>query len=237
MPGQYLPFVMLDQAVRSGQSTTRQTLGCDIWAHFRKAEASEGLLFSEVLKKSTARMAKALVDASGYDWSWVRTVVDVGGSKGAFLSSVLLKVPSAKGILLDLPEIVSEAPAYLQARGVADRVQCVGGDFLSSMPFGDCYLVKHILLNWSDEQCLRILQLIHDAMDPAGRVLVVEELVDNARLNVREQIQDISLLVLTDGGRLRTLAEHKALLGRAGFTLTSVLKSQSCILEATKAPP
>ena len=36
----------------------------------------------------------------------------------------------------DLPHVVAGAPRALAARGVADRVGCVGGDFFASVPAG-----------------------------------------------------------------------------------------------------
>jgi len=147
MPGHYLPHGLLPKAIKTGKCTTHEALGGDIWSYYKK-ESKEGLLFSEAMKEFTNLASSAIVNSS-YDWTGVHTVVDVGGSQGALLVHVLKKLPEVKGILFDLPETVAAAPPYLASCGVAERVECVGGDFFQAVPRGDCHMLKFIIHDWS----------------------------------------------------------------------------------------
>ena len=111
MPGHYLPFVLLPKSVITGKCATHEALGSDIWSYFKK-ESAEGLLFSEAMKELTNVGATAVL-SSGYDWTGVTTVVDVGGAQGALLAEVLRALSTARGVLLDLPEVVEAAKTYI----------------------------------------------------------------------------------------------------------------------------
>src|SRR5262245_54800536 len=54
--------------------------------------------------------------ADAYDFSEVRTVVDVGGATGNLLAAILRRHPSVRGVLYDLPHVVRDAPALLKAQ-------------------------------------------------------------------------------------------------------------------------
>ncbi|MDQ6669960.1 MAG: hypothetical protein M3069_04305 [Chloroflexota bacterium] len=82
-------------------------------------------------------------------------MVDVGGSRGALLASILAAHPDMRGVLCDLPEVVNGAPPLFVAAGVMDRCEIVGVDFFESLPpGGDAYVLKHILHDWDDEHAV-----------------------------------------------------------------------------------
>src|SRR5215510_4959680 len=60
--------------------------------------------------------------ASAYDFSAFKTIVDVGGATGNLLTTILGRYPKSNGMLYDLPHVVRDAPALIQARGLTDRV-------------------------------------------------------------------------------------------------------------------
>ena len=59
-------------------------------------------------------------------------------------------------------------------RGLLKRFSAIGGDFFESVPKADLYLLKHILHDWDDASCIRILKNCAQAMHQAGRVIVIE---------------------------------------------------------------
>ena len=64
-----------------------------------------------------------------------------------------------KGILFDLGHIGGGARENLRAAGLADRCRAMEGSFFESIPAGaDAYLFRHIIHDWTDEQCLQILE-------------------------------------------------------------------------------
>lgn len=59
-------------------------------------------------------------------------------------------------------------------------------------------------------------------MEPSGRLLVVDALVDNKNPIGLVPVLDISMLVVTEGGRERTLKEFEKLFSEAGLKLTGM---------------
>jgi hypothetical protein len=119
--------------------------------------------------------------AAAYDFSASTTIVDVGGATGNLLTTILGSYPGTHGILFDLAHIVREAPALIQSRGLAERVTIETGSFFEGVPSGgDAYLLSHIIHDWSEEQCLAILGNCRRAMNPGGRVLIIETVLPDA---------------------------------------------------------
>ncbi|MFQ5744951.1 MAG: methyltransferase, partial [Acidobacteriota bacterium] len=96
--------------------------------------------------------------AAAYDFSGVKTVVDVGGATGNMLAAILSQHAAPRGVLFDRPHVVRDAPALLKASGVEERVTIDPGDFFERVPAGgDAYLLSHIIHDWNEDQCLTIL--------------------------------------------------------------------------------
>ena len=57
---------------------------------------------------STITMKNLLESYNGF--KGLKSVVDVGGGTGAFLSMIVSKYPSIKGINFDLPHVIDDAP-------------------------------------------------------------------------------------------------------------------------------
>lgn len=175
--------------------------------------------------------------AAAYGFSAFKTVVDVGGATGNMLAAVLSSHAGPRGILFDRPHVVTDAPALLTARGVSDRVTIESGNFFQSVPAGaDAYILSHIIHDWREEQCLTILGHVRKAMNPAGRLLVVEMVLPSGDTAHPGKMLDMAMLVLL-GGQERTEPEYASLLGKAGFRLTQVVPTNSAvsILEAVAA--
>jgi hypothetical protein len=167
--------------------------------------------------------------AEAYDFSGVQTVVDVGGATGNMLAALLSRHPGLRGVLFDLPHVVRDAPALLKARGVEARVTIETGSFFERVPpGGDAYLLSHIIHDWSEPQCLTILNNCREAMRPDGRLLIVETVLPEGDVPHQGKLQDLVMLVLP-GGQERTGAEYATLLDKAGFRLNRVVPTTSVV--------
>ncbi len=233
-PGHWLPWGQLERAVRTGKPTTEQALGTDVWGYYKK-NPEEGNHFAEAMSGLSAMAMQAVLAA--YSFAGAQKVVDVGGSHGAFLAAVLQRETKARGVLFDVAHVVEGAGATLDAARVADRVDRVAGSFFESVPAGgDVYLLKHILHDWSDDECVKILKNVHAAMTPEARVVVVEMpiLVDGPPSPA--PLLDVNMLVMLTG-KERTPDEYGALFAQAGLRLASVVPTHSPIgvLEGRRA--
>lgn len=147
-----------------------------------------------------------------------KRVVDLGGGSGQLLGGILAATPSARGVLLDLPNVV--AAAREQLGELADRVELVGGDMFAEVPAGgDVYLLCRVLAGHSDDAVVALFSRIRDNLaDPSARLLLLDRLVVDEGSTVLPAQWDLHLL-MTTGGRHRSLAELRALLARAGLEI------------------
>jgi hypothetical protein len=126
----------------------------------------------------------------------------------------------------------------LEEAGVADRCQVIGGDAFTAVPEGlETYLLSRVIHDWDDERSIRLLARCHQAMQPQGKVLLVERVIvtgSTPQLLVLES--DVQMLVISSGGKERTDAEYRALLSAAGFELTRLIPVQTpfYVIEAVR---
>lgn len=170
------------------------------------------------------------------DWTGVSTVVDVGGGNGGLLGRLLARHPHLTGTLLDQPHAVDQARVNLAEAGVADRCTFVPGDFFVDVPAGgDAYVLAQILHDWDDDRAGEILARCRAAMPAGARLLVLEQAIAEDGRPHPAKLLDLHMLVLL-GGRERTEDEWRALLGRAGFTVTAISHhARSSLIEARPA--
>jgi ubiquinone/menaquinone biosynthesis C-methylase UbiE len=221
-------------SIQTGERAFDRRFGKNVWEFF--AENPENArIFNNAMTGTTAVVTEAVLGA--YDFSALRRIVDVGGGQGELLASILKANERASGVLFDAPQVVTGAGARLEAAGVADRCEIVGGDFFESVPAGaDAYTLKWILHDWDDEQSTRILKNVRRAITDGGRLSVVEAVVPPGDEPHFGKFIDLNMLVMT-GGRERTEEEFRALLDASGFRLARVVATPSpvSIIEAVPA--
>jgi hypothetical protein len=210
----------LMHTVRTGKPAFDKVFGHTFFEHL-KAEPRAGRLFDSAMTQMSRATAALFVGQ--YDFGQYNSITDVGGGNGFFLAEILRAYPQTKGVLVDLPEVVADAPERFAAAGVGDRVTVVGGDFFGELPTGaDAYLLKAVLHDWHDAQAVRILGQIRAAMrdNPDARLLICEFLVAPTNQWDRGKLLDLDML-LRFGGRERDLTQWRVLLAEAGFELVN----------------
>ena len=134
-------------------------------------------------------------------------------------------------MLYDQPHVVAEH--RLDVPETAGRWSLSEGDFFTSAPAGDVYLLKRILHDWEDEQCVTILERCREAMSPGGRILVVDAVVPTG--NAPHQSKTLDLLLMSAlVGRERTEADFAALFAASGLRLSRVVPT-STVLSVVEA--
>ncbi|WP_457920655.1 methyltransferase [Mycolicibacterium novocastrense] len=173
---------------------------------------------------------------SQYDFSTFKLIVDVGGGHGVLLSTIANRAPGARGIVYDLPSVVTGAAATFTAAGVADRCTAEGGSFLDRVPEGgDAYVMKNIIHDWDDATSLTILRNIRTAIAPHGKLLLLEMVLPQRATPFIGFQLDLEMLV-TVGGRERTRADYAELLRNAGFRLDRVIDTVTPISIVEASP-
>jgi hypothetical protein len=213
-------WASLADAVRHGGSAFAHAHGRPLFEHLADDPPLTDV-FNTAMGNGTGRVAAEL--ARTYDLPAAGVVVDVGGGNGTLLAAVLAAAPGVHGVLFD--SAAGAAGAAETLRRVA-RPECWSirhGDFFATVPQGDLMLLKGILHDWDDRQCVDILRNCRRSITPDGRLLVLEPVLPprpgpSAAAVV---LSDIAMLVQT-GGRERTAAAFRDLLRAADFTLSGV---------------
>lgn len=208
-------WMAVDHALRAGGGAYRKANGVGVWEWF-DAHPDERACFAEAMAGLTAQSAGSV--AARYPFAEVGSVCDVGGGRGLLLSEVLLRHPHLRGVVCDNAGLAPMAQEIFEARGVADRAGFVAGSFFESVPEGhDVYLLKNILHDWGDAECVRILATVRRAMRPGSRVVVVEHLLGHSETDNPAALADVMMMLTCDGGRERDAGEFSALFERAGL--------------------
>jgi len=214
----------LAEAVRTGRPRPVQVFGMPAFDYYGQ-NREEGEQFGRAMENFSRFVAEAVLEA--YDFSGVRTVMDVGGGNGSLALAILARHPGMKGKIADLPYIEPQAKASIAAAGAAGRCAFEASDFFRKVPGGaDLQVMKSILHDWNDEECVRLLTNCRASLEPGGRLLVVEMLVPEAAGPDFVTLMDLNMLVMT-GGRERTAREYDALFESAGFGKARVIPTRS----------
>ena len=219
VPESYQPWSHFLEALRTGVTGESLAYGGTLWEHIAR-DPDFAARFNEAMVANSETVADFVARTA--DFSGASLAVDVGGGTGALIASVLLAHDHLRGIVFDLPAGLARTAAYLATRGLSDRCSVVEGDFFTSMPAADLYLLKDILHDWDDDHAAQILRVSRSAMNPGGRMIIVERVmpstVTDEPAHVASTMTDLHMMVLL-GGHERTLEEYSALFKGAGLAL------------------
>jgi O-methyltransferase domain len=174
---------------------------------------------------------------AAYDFAPFRHIVDVAGGNGSLLSAVLAAYPNRRATLFDLAEAI--AAARRGEGGPLPGVAFVIGDVVTSAApaGGDLYLMRHLMHDYADADCVRILANVRRAMHAGARVLVLEAPLPADDSPGPGRWLDLQVMMLC-GGRERTIEEYAALFTGAGLRLARTIPTRHpamTVIEAVAA--
>jgi hypothetical protein len=212
--------------VRTGEVAFDKAHGMPAFDWF-KEHPRAARIFHEANAIKATTSHRAIIHV--YDFSPIARLTDVGGGHGALMAEILEANPAMRGVVAELPSVAREAREFIRAKGLETRCEVVECDFFSSIPRGsDAYLMSHILHDWSDEKCRRIVANCHAAMSPGSPLLVVEDIIPPGNEFSIAKLLDLEVFVM-GGGRERTEAEFRELFESSGFTLSKIVPTQEGI--------
>jgi hypothetical protein len=202
---------------------------------WRREHAEQGALFDTYLAEEMHAQARAIVAA--IEISGARIVADIGGGHGGLLASLLQTHADLAGILFDRRDTIEAALPFLQAQGVADRVQRIGGDLRAAIPVeADLYVLNGVLQQWDDAGACAILANCREAMPEGARLVIVERLLPNhASDDPAATMLDLHMMAIT-GGCLRSREDLATLLSRSGIALGNVTPTPSGLAVIATVP-
>jgi hypothetical protein len=159
-----------------------------------------------------------------YDFSGVSRVLDVGGGSGCFMVAAAQAHPHLRCTVMELAAMCDAASGYIDAGGVADRVDtCAVDMFRQPWPRGyDALFFSNIWHDWNVRTCQWLAARAFDALPSGGRILLHEMLLDEDGAGPVTAASFSMLMLLATQGQQFTAGELKEILEGAGFARIEV---------------
>ncbi|CAK9866800.1 unnamed protein product [Sphagnum jensenii] len=218
------PYRQLHRCVLYGEQAFQSAHGKDVWKYVNdNPEYSK--CFNAAMASTTTIDLIAVRKYQGF--KDIKTLVDVGGGVGKALETIISTYPHIHGINYDLPHVVADAPTM-------PGIEHVAGSMFESVPSGDAIFMKHIMHDWNDNNCIKILNNCQRALPEKGKVLIYDFVVQPR--GGLPQVFDAVMMAHTNGGMERTEDQWRKLLKTAGFSATNFIQllPQQWLIEAVK---
>ncbi len=155
-----------------------------------------------------------------YDFSGVRTLLDLGGGPGVYAAEISAVNPGLEATVFDLPQTKEIVEATSQRYGLQGRMRFLGGDYLSD-DYGGPYqviLMSSIIHSLGETQIRHVLGRCFDALEQGGHLLIRDFFLDGTRTHPpANAIFAVNMLVASECGRCYTWTEVKGWLQHAGY--------------------
>ncbi|EGC36938.1 hypothetical protein DICPUDRAFT_54298 [Dictyostelium purpureum] len=178
---------------------------------------SNKVYFKNAMNSATEAICEEIINK--VDFSQSKVIVDVGGSHGQLISSILEKYPSIeKGINFDLEKVI-----VTNKKPTDPRLEHVSGSFFESVPAGDSYILRQIIHDWSDEDSVKIINTISNSMKPGGKLYIFDYVIDNNNYQHDSLYFDMKMYHFFHGQE-RTESQFRKLLDQCGFKIDFIFR-------------
>ena len=205
------------------------------WAYARSAQPSllteeQVAEYSDLMSASQSMVANEVLSA--YPVHRHKRLLDAGGGQGTFIAAAAAKAPNLQLVLFDLPPVAARARRNLEALGLKERAEVVGGDLFKDPLPGGCDLISlvRIIHDHNDEEARAILRSARRALAPGGTILLAEPM---ARTRGSEAMGDAYFgfyLLAMGSGRPRTADELSRLVQEEGFVQPRLIPTNQPLL-------
>jgi DNA-binding transcriptional ArsR family regulator len=184
-------------------------------------------------------IASGLDFAQRFDFSRLRSVVDIGGGSGGMIATLCELNPGMTGVLYDLPGPARLAEPLLRATPGGDRVAIEAGDILRASPGGsyDAAILRMLVQVLAPEDAARAIANAAAALRPGGAIYIAGNILDDDRLSPAAPVyRNVTFMNLYRSGASYTESEHARWLEAAGCgdMRRITLPNGSGVISATK---
>ena len=213
-PRQFRIFGEIMTSVKTGKNVKGELEGNTLFEHIA-GEETRNEWFNRAMTAATRMQVSALLPV--FPFGRYRKIYDIGGGQGLFLASILRYASASEGLVFDLPNALRQTGEVVKRFSLEDRMITMKGNFFESVPpGGDLYILKSVIHDWDDADALKILRNIHAAMGQGSVLLIIDSVLDKGNRPSFGKMTDI-LMMVSAGGKERTLEEFRSLTETAGF--------------------
>ncbi|XP_019189831.1 PREDICTED: trans-resveratrol di-O-methyltransferase-like [Ipomoea nil] len=177
-------------------------------------------VFNEVTAKDSQLLMIVLLSGeSKRVFDGVSSLVDVAGGKGAVASAIAKCFPAMKCTVLDLPHVIASVDA-----ASVENVEFVAGNMFENIPAANAVLLKWIMHDWEDEECVKILKKCKEAIpsrEEGGKVIIIDMVIEDKKhdpcYSRAELYMDLLVMALY-GSKERNKKQWEKLISEAGFS-------------------
>ncbi|XP_021747247.1 trans-resveratrol di-O-methyltransferase-like [Chenopodium quinoa] len=207
-----------NQDVKTFESPFYFTYGRHLYEGVPSDDTKFNDLFQQAMKSDSQMIARVLLTSNEFKgvMHGVESLVDVGGGDGTMASSIAVAYPDVKCTVFDLPNVVEG----IQRKEKVENLTYVAGDMFEAIPHAQVILLKWILHNWSDENCINVLKRCKEAIpsrDKGGKLLIIDMVVGIPSNNLNQFLADVNMMSVL-GGKERTEQQWKYLFINTGFS-------------------
>lgn len=201
--------------VKTGRPASQILRGVDSYWHFLSENPEYHKHFNQGMLGVAMNYHTPFVEK--YDFSGVEQIIDIAGGEGTLIRTILRANPHLAGILFEIPETVPAATQAIEQAGLSERCRVVSGDVFESVPAGGhLYTLSYVLIDWNDRNCAKVLSNIRRAIHPAGKLLVIDSMINEG--DGYTWAKWVDLFELCYGtGRVRKKSEFEQMYKAAGF--------------------
>ncbi|KAF5180860.1 Myricetin o-methyltransferase [Thalictrum thalictroides] len=214
----------------SGSLPFEAAHGVNIWDYCVK-HPEFGKILNDAMASDAQFVMSVVIQDCKMMFEGTKSLLDVGGGTGTAAKAISEAFPNMKCTVFDLPHVVSNIKG-------SENIKFVAGDMFESIPSADMIMLKWILHNWSDEECVKILKKCRKAIpskDKGGKVIIIDIVIlaEKGKYEATESQLCFDILMMVNvTGRERTETEWEKLFLEAGFAsykITHVLGLRSII--------
>lgn len=132
----------------------------------------------------------------------------IGGGVGHICIAMAKHHPNVTYLIEDLPGLEEQANENIRDEDLSDQVKFLVHDMFEPQPPEargvSAYILGHILHDWPDALCRKIIKNIVDAMKPDSKIIIGEVCIDpnfNELQEAMVRTVDMNMLMLANGSQ------------------------------------
>ncbi|KAF9587299.1 hypothetical protein IFM89_001023 [Coptis chinensis] len=210
------PFHFMSAWFQGKESTPFvAAFGMEVWDYFGQ-HLDTNKFFHAAMASDTEFVMSVVVKDCKSMFEGFRSLVDVGGGTGTMAKAMSKAFPHLRCTNFDRPHVISNMQG-------SKNLDIVEGDMFESVPSADIILLKWIMHDWSDEECVKILKRCREAIpskDKQGKVVIIDIVMDDKKgkqESIETQLCFDMLMMSLVTGKERTVIEWEKLFLESGF--------------------
>ncbi|MGE8552585.1 MAG: methyltransferase [Chryseobacterium jejuense] len=226
----------LTYAVQTGKIPFDHIHGKSLW-EFYKEYPEIGENFGKGMTGMSGMELKGIIE--NYDFTPYKKMVDIGGGNGVMIHTILDNTPNSAGIIFDEANVIEKTVQMIPDR-LKERCSVAIGSFFDNIPEGaDLYMMKWIIHDWSDDECVQILKNCYNAMPKGAKLLIIDAVIPDDSYNQPHMAKLLDIVMMSClTGRERSLQEFKMIIEKSELQFNRLIHigtEAKSIIECEKA--